>query len=629
MSHPIAATVPSSNSRTLRSHGPAPSVTVPAAARGARAVTSLQDTPASRGYYPNRSGRMDVRSAVNLEPTDSLDQASLAVLSEFGHNEDAAELSDELLACTATAETPITSDPLSYKQAMASPQAAEWQAAMESEMDALRKAGTYTLTECPAGQQPIGCKWVYVAKRDATGKVVRYKARLVAKGYSQRYGIDYEETYAPVCRIGSIRVLIALAAHFDWEIHHMDVTSAYLNGDLQETVYMQQPIGFEVTGAQATHVCKLSKALYGLKQAGRTWNKKIDDVLHASGFTALDADHCIYRSENDFSYIIISLYVDDLLLFANNLRALTAFKSALSTRFDMKDLGEAKFILGMEIIRDRAHRTIALSQAAYTREMLRTHTMVAANAADTPVQPNVRLAPPAEGFTADPTATRNYQAAVGALMFAAICTRPDISFAVGQLSQYASNPDRSHFSALTQVFRYLRGTIEYRLCYKGTGRVQDIPTLVGYSDADWAGDIGQRRSTTGYTFLLCGAAVSWQSKRQRTIAQSTVEAEYMAAASATKEAIWLRSLLTGIGCEPSGPTILRVDNEGAIKLAENPRHHDLTKHIAVRYHLIRQHIADGTITLMHVPTGLQTADCFTKGLLRDKHGEGMRQLGME
>jgi transposase InsO family protein len=622
---PAALAAPLSSSRSLRSSGPAPAITVPRSIQGARAVSALRDIQPSRGYVPNRSGPLDVRSAVNFEP----DQASLAVLAEFGHKEDAAELSELLLACTASAETPITSDPLTYKEAMASPQAAEWQVAMESEMASLRAAGTYTLTECPAGQVPIGCKWVYATKRDAAGNVVKHKARLVAKGYSQRYGIDYEETYAPVCRIGSIRVLIALAAHFNWEIHHMDVTSAYLNGDLQETVYMQQPTGFEATGAQASLVCKLAKSLYGLKQAGRTWNQKIDDVLRSSGFTPLDADHCVYRSEKGFSHIIVSLYVDDLLLFSNDLRALTAFKAAVSTRFDMKDLGEAKFVLGMEIIRDRAQRSIALSQASYTREMLRTHTMVACNAADTPVQTGVRLAPPAEGFKANPTAIRTYQAAVGALMFAAICTRPDIAFAVGQLSQYASNPDKSHFSALTQCFRYLRGTIEYRLSYKGTGRVQDAPTVVGYSDADWAGDLGQRRSTTGYTFLLCGAAVSWQSKRQRTIAQSTVEAEYMAAASATKEAIWLRSLMDGIGCAPSGPTVLRVDNEGAIKLAENPRHHDLTKHIAVRYHLIRQHIADGTITLTHVSTGLQAADCFTKGLLREKHGEGMRLLGME
>jgi len=170
--------------------------------------------------------------------------------------------------------------------------------------------------------------------------------------------------------------------------------------------------------------------------------------------------------------------------------------------------------------------------------------------------------------------------------------------------------------------------VDYRLTYSGKGRVEDIPTLIGFSDADWAGDLDTRRSTTGYLFQLSGGAVSWQSKRQRTTAQSTVEAEYMAAASATKEAVWLSALLTGIGCAPSGPIVLRVDNEGAIKLAENPRHHDLTKHIAVRYHLLRDHIAAGLILLTHIATELQAADVLTKGLLRERHDDATRMLGI-
>jgi hypothetical protein len=573
---------------------------------------------------------LDVPSAVRIEPAEQLDEASLAILAEFGHDEDNAELALALLSFTEAAQEPITRDPLTYQEAMSSPHAAEWTPAMQAEMGALKAAGTYTLVECPSGHVPIGFKWVYTTKYDETGAVVKRKARLVAQGCSQRYGIDYDETYAPVCRIGSIRLLVALAAHYDWEIHHMDVNSAFLNGDLTETVYMRQPTGFVAEGEQAHHVWKLNKSLYGLKQAGRTWHLKMDQTLLASGFIALDADACVYRREKGFSVIIISLYVDDLLLFSNDLRALTAFKAALSRRFEMKDLGEAKFVLGIAVIRDRSKRTIALSQASYTRELLRTYQMESCNAAHTPVQPNVCLAPPADNFKASTKDIRRYQAAVGALMWASICTRPDISFAVGQLSQHASNPDKSHFTALTQVFRYLRGTVDHRLSYTGIGRRADLPAaLAGYSDADWAGDISERRSTTGYTFHLCGGCVSWQSKRQRTIAQSTVEAEYMAAASATKEAIWLRSLLTGIGCAPEHPTVLRVDNEGAIKLAENPRHHELTKHIAVRYHLIRQHVADGTITLSHVSTQLQTADCLTKGLLREKHAEALKLLGME
>jgi hypothetical protein len=213
-------------------------------------------------------------------------------------------------------------------------------------------------------------------------------------------------------------------------------------------------------------------------------------------------------------------------------------------------------------------------------------------------------------------------------MWAAICTRPDMSYAVGQLSRYASNPDKSHEAALVQCLRYRRGTVDYRLTYSGKGRVEDVPTLVGFSDADWAGDVDTRRSTTGYLFQQSGGAVSWQSKRQRTTAQSTVEAEYMAAASATKEAAWLRALLIGIGCAPPAPIVLRVDNEGAIKLAENPRHHDLTKHIAVRYHLIRDHVAAGLIVIAHVVTHMQAADVLTKGLHREQHDNATRMLGI-
>ena len=217
---------------------------------------------------------------------------------------------------------------------------------------------------------------------------------------------------------------------------------------------------------------------------------------------------------------------------------------------------------------------------------------------------------------------------VGALMWLAICTRPDMSYAVGQLSRYASNPGKPHADAVTQCLRYLRGTVDYRLTYIGKGRTEDVPPLIGYSDADWAGDLDTRRSTTGYLFRLSGGAVSWQSKRQRTTAQSTVEAEYMAAAAATKESVWLRLLLTGIGCAPAGPIVLHVDNEGAIKLAENPCHHDLTKHIGVRYHLIRDHIADGNIALTHIGTQFQAADVLTKGLLRERHRDAIGMLGI-
>ena len=290
------------------------------------------------------------------------------------------------------------------------------------------------------------------------------------------------------------------------------------------------------------------------------------------------------------------------------MRVLTSFKRQLSATFHMTDLGDAKLVLGIQFTRNRQQRTIALSQASYARDVVHSYAADASHATDTPTLPTVRLVTALESHTATPRDVQQYQSAVGALMWAAICTRPDLSYAVGQLSQHANNPDKSHFRALFQCIRYLRGTMDYRLTYTGEGREQDVPALTGYSDADWAGDINTRRSTTGHVFRLCGGAVSWQSKRQRTVAQSSVEAEYMAAASATKEAIWLRELLTGIGYQPSGPTVLRVVNEGAIALADNPRHHELTKHIAVRYHVIREHVAGGTVVLNHVSTEQQVAD---------------------
>ena len=609
---PAPATA-AANGRSLRSAGPAPAVVIPSSVASRRGVSGLMDILSS--------GTNDVPSAL---------QVNRALLVELGvgHDPDIAELSTALLSLTSAGAAPIVTDPLTPEDAMRTPQAAQWKTAMQSEFDALQQAGTYTLVPAPPGVKPIGVKWVLKTKRNAAGEVVKYKARVVAKGYAQRYGIDYEETYAPVCRIGSIRVLIALAAHFDWHIHHMDVTSAFLNGDLEETVYMEQPPGFEADGPQASYVCKLRKSLYGLKQAGRTWNVKIDSALQKAGFVPVPADLCVYRHEQGHDFVIVSLYVDDLLLFSNSTRALTAFKQQLSALFHMTDLGEASFVLGIQIIRNRQQRTIALSQASYSRDVVSSHGADAINAADTPVQSGVRLVAAAEDFVATPLDVQRYQSAVGALMWAAVCTRPDLSYAVGQLSQHASKPDKSHFRALFQCIRYLRGTVDYRLKYTGEGRVEDVPRLTGYSDSDWAGDIGTRRSTTGYVFQLCGGAVSWQSKRQKTTAQSTVEAEYMAAASATKEAIWLRALLGGIGCPPSDSTTLRVDNEGSIALASNPRHHELTKHIAVRHHLIREHVSEGTIALVHVPTELQAADGLTKALSREKHTASTRLLGL-
>jgi Reverse transcriptase (RNA-dependent DNA polymerase) len=587
---------------------------------------------------PGSSGKDDpAPSPVRLDPLHHattaetvyaiLAQAAADVNEDWCIDEHAA-LAAELSDLTAFSAMPIVNDPLTRTEALNSSTAPQWAAAMQSEYDSLINAKTYTLIPRPPHCRPIDCKWVLKTKRNAQGVLIKHKARLVARGYAQRYGVDYEETYAPVCRQGSIRMLCALAAQHDWEIHQMDVVSAFLNGVLEETVYMEQPEGFVIPGKE-DWVCKLSKSLYGLKQAGRTWYQKIDVTLKQThGFSALSTDQCVYIRKDMASLIIIALYVDDLLIFSNSIPALTSFKQTLTTEFAMQDLGEASLILGIEISRNRAARTLSLSQSGYVRDLLKRHDMGECNAVLTPVEKGVVQRKSVEDYVAAAEMTKRYQSIVGAVMYAMCCTRPDIAFTISTLSQYSSNPDKLHWRGLQHLLRYLKGTIDHKLTYQGTGTITTAPELNGYCDADYGGDLDGRRSTTGYVFLLCGAPISWQSKKQKTVAMSSCESEYMALASAVKEVLWLRALMKDLGYNSASPTKLWCDNQGAIRLAKNPEHHERTKHIDIRYHLIRLHLEEGVVDLQHVSTLQQAADCLTKGLEREKHSVAVRLLGM-
>jgi hypothetical protein len=526
----------------------------------------------------------------------------------------------------------IGSDTPNYHEATTGSQAAEWKKATDSEIDSLIEAGTFTICKLPIGFKAIGGKWVLKIKRGAIAEILKYKARYVAQGFLQRYGVDYVDTYAPVARIPSIRIIIALTAYYDWELHHMDVKSAYLNGDLGEEIYIHQPEGYAVSGENGEQlVWKLNKSLYGLKQAGRTWHIKIDIALKTRGFTTLAADQCIYVRRKSQNVIIIALYVDDLLIASNDLNDLIQFKKDLASEFKMEDLGVANFILGVKIIRDRTARTISISQSAYINSLLDRHGMMTCKPISTPMEHSStvhRLIKAPDEYQATIEQIRTYQSIIGGIMFAMLCTRPDIAFAVTTLSQFASNPLPIHTQALYRVLKYLKGTVDEAITYAGPVTITNAPTLIGYSDADWAQSY-DRRSITGYTFMLCGGAISWQSKKQKTVALSTVEAEYMAITQASKEAIWWRSTLTGLGYDTTTPTVLWSDSQGSISLASNPEHHARTKHIDIQYHFIRQHLAERTISLQFIGTEDMAADSLTKALDRVKHEKGMRMLGLQ
>jgi hypothetical protein len=319
------------------------------------------------------------------------DQANLALPTFDAFIRDWQAPSDTAsTALTAVNQLGHAEEPTSFAEAMSSADRDKWELAAKDEMDSIQQAGTWTLTPLPASRQAIGCRWVFKIKRKADGSVDRYKMRLVAKGFSQKPGIDYEETFAPVAKFATIRALLSMAAHYDLEIHQMDVRTAFLNGDLEQDIYMKQPEGFVMPG-QETLVCKLRKSLYGLKQASRAWYDKIHHALVDMGCKVLSADTCVYQLRKGDLLVLVALYVDDLLLLSNSLDGLSALKRDLCKRFSMTDLGEAHYILGIQIDRNRATRTLSISQREYVHKVLQRFEMVDCKAVTTPLATNARL----------------------------------------------------------------------------------------------------------------------------------------------------------------------------------------------------------------------------------------------
>jgi hypothetical protein len=541
------------------------------------------------------------------------------------------EASDDERHCLSVMLEELSSnlvEPSTFEEAISGPDKEFWWIAMGEEIESQTEAETWILVELPDGRIAIGCRWVYKLKRNADGTVTRYKARLVAKGYLQKEGIDFTETFAPVARMSDLRALLAIVAAEDLELHQMDVKTAFLNGDLTEDIYMQQPPGF-ISPNKRHLVCKLKKSLYGLRQAGRSWFKKIDSALIAMGFVPLSADNCIYvqRSSEDTVYIL--LYVDDLLLACRLLRRLTSIKEKLSSLFSMKDMGEAQWILGLQITRDRPNRTLKICQSQYIDAIVKRFRMEDSVAQSTPCDVGMDLRKPTTPATpAEVEEMRNvpYSAAVGAIMYAMLGTRPDIAYAVSVLSQFMHDPRPTHWKAVKRVLRYLKGTRHYSLTY-GVGHP---PHFYGFTDSNWAGDKGDRRSTCGYVFFLHGGAINWRSRKQKSVALSSVEAEYVAASEAARDAAHWRSFLSDIGTSLllPGPVTIHCDSQGAIALSKNPEHHDRSKHIDIIFHWIRQQQAEGLIRLEYRNTNAMVADVLTKPLTKDRHVELTAAMGV-
>ena len=513
-------------------------------------------------------------------------------------------------------------EPATVDEAMSSPERKKWKEAMRKEMKSIETNKVWELVELPKGKKTIGCKWVYKRKTDADGSLKRYKARLVAKGYSQQHGLDYDETFSPVARFESLRTLLALAVQDGLRVHHMDVTTAFLNGELKEEVYMDQPEEFQVQGKE-NQVCKLNRSLYGLKQAPRCWNVTLDGRLKEMGFAQTTSDPCLYIAK-DGEPFLIGIYVDDILLAGRSEKRLAKVKSDLSEKFDVKDLGELNHFLGVKIVQNHSAGTIWIGQPTYTEEVLKKFGMENCKPVATPAEAGQKLTKGTED--SEYVDKVHYQSVVGSLLYLSTRTRPDITFAVNRVARFCSNPTTQHMTAVKRILRYLRGTTTLGLLYKRNGS----KAIVGFSDSDWGGDVDDRKSTSGYVFQIGGSTVSWRSKKQTSVALSTAEAEYISLSATTQEAVWIRQLCAELSATPpTDPTVIFEDNQSTIAMSRSPQFHGRSKHIGIKYHFVRDQVTEGTIKLKYCPTTEMVADMLTKGLPKDQFMKLREMIGLD
>ena len=508
-------------------------------------------------------------------------------------------------------------DPKNLSEALQRQDSKFWIEATESEYNSLIENKVWELTKLPDGRKPVGCKWVFKKKINPDGSIQKYKARLVAQGFSQVYGEDYDEVFAPVARFESVRAIVSQAVKKGMHIHQMDVTAAFLNGDLQEEIYMKQPEGFE---GEKDLVCRLKRSLYGLKQSPKCWNEKFDSCLLKMNFQKT-IDPCVYvRKNSKGEEFILCLYVDDLILATADKKELDQVKSQVADMFEVKDLGEVHYFLGVEFKR-QTDGSMWLGQQAYIKQTLAKYGMENCSPTDTPVCTSQKLTHGnQDSERVDP---QMYKSAVGSLLHLCNRTRPDIAYAVGLVSRFSSDPCKEHWMAVKRIFRYLKSTTNYGLLYKAEGSTD----CVGFSDADWAGDLSDRKSTSGFVFLSAEGAILWGSKKQSCVALSTAEAEYVALSLATQESTWLSNLMFQIGASDQGYTIIYEDNQSAICLA-NGQGSKRSKHIDIKYHFIQDKISNGEIIIQYCDTNEMIADIFTKPLAKDKFNKLRALMGM-
>eukprot|EP00752_Nemacystus_decipiens_P018060 g16192.t1 len=497
--------------------------------------------------------------------------------------------------------------PRTIQEARASPDAAKWQAAAEREMKSLSDRKVYELvprSAVPPRRQRIKSKWVFKRKADGT-----FKGRVVAQGWNQVPGLDCGSTYAPVCRIQSVRMVACITVEFNLIFDQMDVSTAFLYADIQEEVFVEQPPGFEVKDKDGGEmVTKLKKSLYGLAQSPGNWFNTIDPVLVEIGFVALKSDPCVYLYDHNGAKIYLTLYVDDLLLAGNDSDAISMVKGKLQKRFKMTDMGEASLVLGMEIKMDREAGTLTISQETYCKSILQRFGMSDCKPTSTPGYGSEISNIQPEDTLLDEEETRKYQGIVGSLMYITQVLRYDIMYATSQLARPMAKPSKTHMVAAKHTLRYLAGTTDFSITYKKGGF-----KLATFTDSNWANNPDNGKSTSSYLTMLANAPMSFRSGIQGLTAMSTMEAELVASALAMKEAVFCSNMMTELGFGKQFAQLpVYCDNTATLHALGNRSFSSRTKHIALRFFFIRELVAEGKISIHYVPTENNLADIGTK-----------------
>lgn len=508
-------------------------------------------------------------------------------------------------------------DNISLTDAVTGPEKVQWQSAMEEEIQSFIVNDTWELVDRPKEGTVVKNKWVFKKKYNGDGQV-RYRARLVAKGFTQKKGQDFDETFSPVLRYSTLRLLLALSVKLDLDMNHLDVPTAFLNGFIKENVYMEIPECSSFTNCD-NKVLKLKRAIYGLKQSARAWYTRVEECLLNLGYEKLKYEPCLFMKCHNNVKIYVALFVDDFFIFYNCKSSYEQLKTELVNKFKIKDLGQIKQCLGMRV--NVKKDCITVDQEQFVNHILNRFNMSDCHGTETPMEVNLKLE---KGENNNCDNRYPYQQLIGSLMYLSVLTRPDIAYSVSFLSQYNNSYNDTHWKHLKRLLKYLQKTKSYGLVFK-----KDSCNLHGFVDADWASCTLDRRSYTGFCFMMSGCVISYESRKQRTVALSSAESEYMALGEACKEAIYLQNVLYDLlkPCD-SAPICLYSDSQSSLKLAANPLFHKRTKHIDVRHHFVRECVSNNKVILEYVSTSDMPADLLTKSLCVNKHYKFLKSMGL-